>query len=538
LFSRIDKKAARRRNDVKERPAGPLSRLIEKKTPIILLALGVHLLVCLLLFDPKPHTGGDNASYVILARSLLRPGDGYAQDFAPGAPVPETLYPFGYPLLLAPTVAFFGANFTLLKLESVLFSLGTVLISSLLAVRLARPLIWVALTFAVALNPVLVEYSHWVLSEISFVFFSLLALYLLVRAEEKGQGERYGIWFLAGIVCLAFTIHIRSVGYSFVIAGLAYYGLKRNWKRLAVFALATGVLLAPWKLRNMQVNPGQKSYGQWLLLRNPYEPEQGTIGAGGIAGRIIHNFRFYSFAEMARTVIHERTLAAMGGAARLTAGLVSLLVLIGLTVRLLAGVRFIDYYVLVYLGVVLIWPEVWSDVRFIMALVPLFLLYAGDGAAWCAGRAGAADPGREKAAVAVVCLLALAGLASQARLMPENLNMLGNYFAGDRYAGYPDNWRQLFETADWARDHTPEKATFTVRKPTLFFLFSGRHAECYPFTADTDSVLAMVFRNDYVVVDAVSGTTSRYLVPALVQQQNRFRLVFDRPYAKVLEVAH
>ncbi|MFH1071762.1 MAG: hypothetical protein V1794_19245, partial [Candidatus Glassbacteria bacterium] len=501
---------------------------------------------------------------------------------------------------LAPLVALFGANFTLLKLESVLFSLGTVLISCLLALRLARPLVWAALTLAVALNPVLVEYSHWVLSEISFVFFSLLALYFLVRAEEKGREERYGIWFWAGIVCLAFTVHIRSVGYSFVIAGLAYYGLKRNWKRLAVFALAVGVLLAPWKLRDMHANPEQKSYGQWLLLKNPYEPEQGSIGAGGVAWRIIHNFRFYSFDEMARTVIHERTLADMGGAARLAAGLISLLVFIGLAVRLLAGMRFIelyalvylgvvliwpeawsdvrfirglillflpvliylikrllagvrfidltkrllagmrfiDYYVLVYLGVVLIWPEVWSDVRFIMALIPLFLLYAGDGAAWCAGRAGAADLGREKAAAAVVCLLALAGLASQARLMPENLNMLGNYLAGDRYAGYPDNWRQLFETADWARDHTPEKATFTVRKPTLFFLFSGRHAECYPFTADTDSVLAMVFRNDYVVVDAVSGTTSRYLVPALVQQQNRFRLVFDRPYAKVLEVVH
>ena len=53
----------------------------------------LNLVFCLLLFDPKLHTGGDSSSYVSLAESVLRLGDGYSDSMAPGAPVPHTVYP-------------------------------------------------------------------------------------------------------------------------------------------------------------------------------------------------------------------------------------------------------------------------------------------------------------------------------------------------------------------------------------------------------------------------------------------------------------
>ena len=116
--------------------------------------------------------------------------------------------------------------------------------------------------------------------------------------------------------------------------------------------------------------------------------------------------------------------------------------------------------------------------------------------------------------------------------------MLGSYLAGDRYAGYPANWRHLFEAGDWIRENTPDTSVVTVRKPRLFYLHTGRKVDGYPYTTDTDQVLARITSTDYVVIDAVSGTTYRYLVPAVQKHPGRFKLVFrkENPFTGVLEV--
>ena len=90
--------------------------------------LSLNLLLGALLFDPKPDLGGDNTMYVMLAESILRTGDGYAQNYSPGPSEPHTRYPFIYPLLLSPLVAFFGRNFAALKILPFALGLGSILL--------------------------------------------------------------------------------------------------------------------------------------------------------------------------------------------------------------------------------------------------------------------------------------------------------------------------------------------------------------------------------------------------------------------------
>ena len=66
------------------------------------IVLFVHLVLSILVFDPRLHLGGDNAHYISLARSILS-GKGYKAIYSPGEP-PHTQYPFGYPVLLAMTM--------------------------------------------------------------------------------------------------------------------------------------------------------------------------------------------------------------------------------------------------------------------------------------------------------------------------------------------------------------------------------------------------------------------------------------------------
>ena len=139
-----------------------LARWIEKnRLPVTITALAVHLLLCLVMFDPKLHTGGDNAAYILLAESILRLGDGYSLNMNPGAPSPHTLIPLGFPLLLTLPLIVFAKSVVAFKAFITLCSLGSVLFFSLIIRRLASPLLWAALLIAAACNPIMaVSYTH------------------------------------------------------------------------------------------------------------------------------------------------------------------------------------------------------------------------------------------------------------------------------------------------------------------------------------------------------------------------------------------
>ncbi len=506
---------------------------------VLLISLLANLLLCFLLFDPKPHTGGDNASYVILAQSILRLGDGYTQSIGPGPAVPHTQYPFGYPLLLAPLVALVGPDFALLKLLSMAFSLLAVFLFARIMRQNAAPVTAAAATLCFALNPVLVDYSHWVLTEEAFLCSSLLALYFLTEATRGGGTVRFGRPFWLAVLSLVFTAHIRSIGVAFVGGGLLFFAVRRQWKALAVFFLAVAVLMAPWSIRNHLVSTESSAVAGAFMLKNPYSPELGTIGLSDLATRIGHNIAIYGGAETGRALLGSESLWAVTAPAVWLSVLVSLLVVTGLLGKIVRdGLGMLEAYFAFFLGIVLVWPDAWSDVRFIMPLIPLMLYYLASAVELLVGLV---RPWRAQAAVAAAgALIAVAALSLSAQLVrvPANVRMLAAWSSGDRYAGYPPNWRRFFEAADWVRDNTPDSSVVSSRKPRLVYLWSHRTVVGYPFTTDTEAVMAEVTQANYVIVDQVSGTTLRYLVPALQKHQDRFKIVHRTgdPATWVLEV--
>ena len=166
------------------------------------------------------------------------------------------------------------------------------------------------------------------------------------------------------------------------------------------------------------------------------------------------------------------------------------------------------------------------------------MLYMADGVRLAAGWLHARLSWAGAAQAAALLLVALLGVGVQLRLIPDNLNMIGRYLRGNPYAGYPAPWRNLYLAGDWIRENTPKESVINVRKPRLFYLHTSRKVWGYPFTTNTDSVLTRITASDYVVVDAVSGTTYRYLIPAIQKVPERFKMVYrlDNPFTGVLEV--
>ena len=499
---------------------------------LIGLLMLLNLVFCLLLFDPKLHTGGDSSSYVSLAESVLRLGDGYSDSMAPGAPVPHTVYPPGYPVLMVPLLAIFGRNFVVLKLLSVAFTVCSVLVFCVLSKERVSPLLWLAMCLAFTVSPIVVDYSHWILSEAPFLFFTLLALLFL---QKESAEEGIGKYFWLSLFAIVATYYVRSIGIAFIGAGTLFYLIKRQWWKCLYYNVVGAALSLPWLIRNQLLEGSATGYIEAFLLRDMYRPEAGYNDLWGVVGRFFTNLSTYSAREMPRVLAGSNglwsTTVPMKGLSLVLCGFMVIGFLYVVRKRL--GVAEI-YFALSCLAI-LLFQDVVSDVRYLMPLVPLMLLYISDGFTLVAKKATSLK-NHTAPAVAAMALIATIGALSQLERAPQNMDMIRRYRAGDQFAGYPPNWRSFFVASDWVSANTPEDAVVTVRKPRLFHLWTGRKITQYPFSTDPDSVLDVILDSDFVVVDQISATTGRYLVPAIEKAPERFPTVFqsDEPPTWVL----
>jgi 4-amino-4-deoxy-L-arabinose transferase-like glycosyltransferase len=119
--------------------------------------------------------------------------------------------------------------------------------------------------FFYAVSPYLARFSLHVRSEMPYIFFLVLALYLLQRWFDEG---RFYSLFLAG-VCSAFAYLIRSEGFGLILIGI-FFIIYRSWltKRLegslwrVAFLLAGFFILAAPYILYLRWDTGS-----WLISR-------------------------------------------------------------------------------------------------------------------------------------------------------------------------------------------------------------------------------------------------------------------------------
>jgi|GEM_PF-5309695 len=256
----------------------------------IILWSGLVVLSGLLTFDPKLYVNGDNVEYIRLAEAARH-----------GALWASAKYPPLFPWLLTIPQSFFGTALLPQKILVFLIYLG----SSWMLMRRARvlfprgygePIAWTALT----LIPVL-EFGHYVMSEIPYLLLSLLALAAFDRIRSEGgdaPGARRLRMVLWCALAAAATFYTRSVGLS-VWAALGLGLLLRrdvSWRERGIFAAASAVLVLPWILRSMLGPPNP--YFRQLVQVSPFYPEYGILTAGGWLQRIWDNVRIYLGGEI------------------------------------------------------------------------------------------------------------------------------------------------------------------------------------------------------------------------------------------------
>ena len=337
----------------------------ELRKPALIIILVVSIVIGSSQLTRGHEWGDDFAAYIMQAKSIL---NGDMQNFVErngitihqsSTQIGPVAYPWGYPLLLTPVYAAKGISPLALKLPGLFFFVGFLICIYLLTESRLPQTESLLLVSLFAFNPLLLTFLDHILSDIPFLFFSTLALWLIVKEKLGGTLESA----LLGTV-IAFAFFIRTPGILLLASFLAVEFFKiwskqttreSNIKTLqdSVVVCATfGVL---WIVYSLIFPGGSESYFDQLKGFS-FKTALGSIGA-----------YFKLFGMFFGTSIIWRYLYYV----------LFIFFLIGAWIRR-KGETILIVFFLLWMLLLIIWP-IWQGPRFIFPLLPIFIYFIFQG---------------------------------------------------------------------------------------------------------------------------------------------------------------
>ncbi|HUF51129.1 MAG TPA: hypothetical protein VMN60_09865 [Longimicrobiales bacterium] len=474
---------------------------------IVAALAALHVTAALITFAPQPHTGGDNAAYITLAQSLLDHGT-YTELWDPATPA-HTKYPPAFPAMLAVALAIGLEPWVRLKLVMVALSVTAVAFSFLWIRARRRAVLALGVGVLLAIAPGVLREGRWILSDVPFWACTMVALWAFERLRPD-DWRRFAV--AAAAVLLAYFT--RSAGLPLLIAALGWLAWRKHWKQVTALALIVGIPALLWWLRARAHAPAGYAAEFWLV--DPYAPALGRIGIADLFQRIVDNdWKYMS--------VHLPILLTGGTAAGVVLlSIVTFLLALAGWIRRVRAPRVADVFLPLYIGLIFVWPDVWSGERFLLPALPLLLYFAGDtlvrGARRLVPRYTFASGA---GALALLIAVALPGIAEAARVGRACTALYG---AGVRYPCLGAVWTDFFELAELTPEALPEGAVVLSRKPRLYYALGGNRSSIYPFTPEPSAFFATAdsVHARYVVFDRLGGTADAYLRPVLLRKPQAF----------------
>lgn len=480
--------------------------------PAVLAA--VHLILAGLAFHTGPFEGGDDATYLALARSLVEHGS-YTEVWDP-AMAPHTMYPPVFPAIIAGALGLgISAGFGL-KVMMLLFSAAAVFASSALLSRLATPGVALAGGIFIAVSPELLRVGHEVLSDVPFWLFTCVALMAWARGGDEADA-RSGVsrisprWVALATAATLLAYFTRSAGLPLVAAAFIWLTWRRDWRAAGILAGAAVPLAFAWWLRGHYAGAG--GYLLPFISVDPYNPALGHVSLADIAGRFAENVDRYATRHLPRTITGTLVNGEVIGP------VVGIAVMAG-WIRRLRKPSLTEVFFPTYLGLVLLWPVTWSGSRLLFPVLPLIALYSVEPVAALVRRSS-----RPVLAGAALTIAAVAWIAPEVSHRVNNGSRCrAEQAGGNRYPCTSDPFREFLEVARVSREKLPAGSVVLSRKPTIFFVHSGHRGGVYPYFPAPDSLFGAARRigADYVVMDRMSVLSERYVRPAIEQRPSAF----------------
>lgn len=488
----------------------------KRESWVLLGVLALSLLCGLAFLNPYLDPDGDNAGFLVLAKSIAS-GRGFTSINFPEYS-PHTFYLPLYPLVLAPFVATWPGQNLLPKLPSLLFTLFFVgAVWALMKPRTGKSL-WTLGLFvaAVAMNRQVAEYAAATRKEALFLALSFGILAIAERYADTAR-VRHGL-VLGLLLALAYlTWPMGLVLGAAVVSALLF---RKRWKAALTASLVMGIAVAGWSYRNAQVQTPENTFNHVVfgndtnanefLRRSPYNPELGFMTPPEVLQRwprlIVKNLD--PLANSSHPAFTVGVVAIGKQAERRIALAVpfAALMLVGWIVCVRDRPRTLELYMMFYLGAITLYP--FPRVRYMLPLMPLALYYLFRGSdaviGWLRRRpAPVTGPARPMGLLVLGSAVVLSGflIVRQATFtFQDNFGPRGAENLYDRvdYGASP-----YFRAAAWLRDHTDPDAVIMGVRPWILYLVSDRHTTVYHFGRVMQTTIEVLHRHrvDYLIED-------------------------------------
>jgi hypothetical protein len=488
------------------KPSVPNKSKFSLETGLLVILSVSFLWVFNYTFDQSISHHGDNATYYLLGESIAS-GNGYTNVYSPKA-TNATHFPPGYPAIIAGSIKLFGPGISGVKLLNYAFLFGSII---LLFFIIKKATADIRLSFVVAMlcifNPHLLEYATIMMSEIAFLFFLMLGVLFLQRVNPSIKWRDPNFWLF--LLCLVSLYYIRSIGIAILTAACCYFLFSREWKMLLATVISILSLTVPWSLRVRTVGGG--NYMKTLFENNSFRPEFGTMDLTQWPARVMQNAGRYITKEIPVTIFPKQVDYNIDSTPIewLTGVLIVSAIIYGLfKIKSLRNI--LGWYCLGTMSLLMLWPQVWLGPRFIIPIIPIFLLGFSKAiieiASWVGKRLAAKSYSLQLQTVSFAPLFLLLFSYPQLEKLSEKAKE-GPSIGHQRY----------YEMAEWAKNNLPEDAVVACRKPTLFYLFSQRKVVRYKFTTDPIEFFNHLERQGvtHLVFDELGFSSyDHYLLPA------------------------
>ncbi|MBL3657838.1 hypothetical protein [Fulvivirga sediminis] len=467
-------------------------------------------------FDSKVAMLGDNASYYMLGKALSQ-GEGYVS-ISSNSHNPNNHFPPGYPAIIS-VIMLISKDITFIKVfNGLLLMAGLWLLFEVLLRITENKAFSFTITLLSVLNAHLLFYGSIMMSEVPFFFMSMLSLYFFIQVDfDKWTLKSPAL--VGSILTMVFAYYIRSLGVAILGGYVLFFLFKKNWKYATTYFMSFVVGFLPWFIRGQ--NLGGSSYMKQLTMINPYQPALGQAGFGDFVDRFFTNFGRYITWEIPSAIfpIKEPTYGGEATGGEWFLGLVLLGVMIYGIWSLPKFRWLIAGYLLGNFAILMIWPDVWIGVRFIVPLAPLLLFVLLNGIYELVKKLYTALGKKKVLSPVYLCVFVLFAFSPVNKIHDQAKKE------------YSPAWKNYFAMGTWLKRNVKEKVTVSCGKPVLFYLYSDTYTSRYKFAQDPEELIKDLEERevDYVVIDQVYGNTFRYLLPAVRKHPERFQRIHHLP---------
>lgn len=474
----------------------------------------IFFVIYMYIFDRKPDLNGDNFDYINYATSILK-GKGYSSPYTPDY-VPTNWFPPGYSTILALVMFFTGKNIIIFNCVNGVFFLGTILLFNNLMRRITNNAIFsFSISLLILLNSGLLRLATIVMSEIPYLFFSVLAFYYVIRLKDDIKFWR-SKYFYAIIVAATIAYYLRSTAIVLIGAIVLYFLFEKKWKISVGFLMGFLALYLPWIIRN-SIHGLKGRYLGTIMTVNPWRPEEGQISSvSEFVDKMVTNFYdtvIRGFTEVAFPFIQ---LDGMAKSLLMALGLTMLVICLFGAWKLNHYKYFFISYILGNIVILLIWHG-GNGSRYVWPLAPFISYCFFYGLYQLLNRRFEVKRKKMPKMASYAFLLLSFFFIPKLKAMHKEA----------KQSSLPPPYKNYAELAKSVKKMSNTDLKIACRKPGMFYYYSNTYVTNYLYSLDDKEVLKDLITKhiDFVVLEQLGySSTGRYLYPAIEKNSDLFQV--------------